>query len=1172
MPRLCLIVVLLLAPAGIASAAEKVDYQRDIKPLLTRRCYACHGALKQQSGLRLDTAAAMKDGGDGGPAIEPGKSGESRLIDAVTGANGLKRMPPKDEGEPLKPEEIAILKTWIDEGAEAPANEAPQADPRKHWSFQRIERPPVPNVANAAGMQNPIDAFLARALEDEQLAAVGPVSKSTLLRRVSLDLVGLPPTREELLAFLADDSAEAYGQAVDRLLASPQYGERWGRHWMDIWRYSDWYGRRHVPDVWNSASQIWRWRDWIVRSLNADHGYDRMLREMLAADEICPEDDETAVATGYLIRNWYALNPNDWMRSTVEHTGKAFLGLTFNCAHCHDHKYDPISQDDYFRLRAFFEPIAVRQDRVPGEADPGPFEEYSYSVLRKIQRLGAVRIFDKSPAAPTWFYSGGDERNRMTERGSIPPGVPAFLAAWLPKIETVELPARTAYPGLKPDIQNTVLAEAGTAIAKADAELATAKQSAGEVPAALRDQLAQAEAAYAAARKEAEQQGLAGALAGRQSLLLDATAGRRTLHNGLTQLKVLEDGTTLEFQLLILSDAHVNFQFARDVVKGLTAGYVAFEKGRIVSYQPGTFSEFEVGRYNFAAGERRFHVRLVLQTKADRCLLTVRSLKGDTRLVDSVPIALNGWNPVGDATKAITFDARTGSVAVIDAIALTAPAAEGSTAGSSAVRLPAFDFEAPTYPEGRDVNGIEGWVISSFSVAPATSVVSSTAANEGLRDLAQKLEAARRLVRVRMLPLLAGEARAAACRAERAGIEARIAADRAMYGETPGADAAALARAASRSEREANLRKAEAEVLAQERSLADAEAKPAADANRAKEIETATSGLANARVALDKARAALDDESLAEKYTPLSPVYARISTGRRRALSQWLTSRENPLTARVAVNHVWSRHFHAPLVSSVYDFGHNGARPTHPELLDWLAAELMESGWSMKHIHRLIVTSAAYRRASSAGGASQNLARDPENKLLWRMNAGRMEAEVLRDSLLSCAGRLDMRLGGQELENSEALTTNRRSLYYSVHPEQGGKSSLGELFDAPDALDCYRRTRSIVPQQALALTNSDLVHEMSVAIVRDWQNGRQAAAPAGTAAESAETELDLFVGAMFERILSRSPTDVERQLCRDTYKKQRDAAAQTNAAESVSRARESLVRALLNHNDFITIR
>ncbi|HVC99477.1 MAG TPA: PSD1 and planctomycete cytochrome C domain-containing protein [Pirellulales bacterium] len=1171
MPRVSLL-VLLLSFAGPASSGEKADYLRDVKPVLARRCYACHAALKQRSGLRLDTAAAIRRGGDGGPAVEPGKSAESLLIAAVTGAEGVTRMPPEEEGEPLKPEEIAALKSWIDQGAEGPADEAPQADPKTHWAFQRIKRPVVPIAAGAAAVRNPIDAFVARAHDQHEVVAAAAAAKSALLRRVYFDLIGLPPTREELHAHLADGSADAYEQVVDRLLRSPRYGERWGRHWMDIWRYSDWYGRRYVPDVWNSAPQIWRWRDWIVRSLNADHGYDRMLREMLAADEICPDDDEAAVATGYLVRNWYALNPNDWMRSTVEHTGKAFLGLTFNCAHCHDHKYDPITQDDYFRLRASFEPISIRQDRVAGEADPGPFQEYSYSVLRKIQRLGAVRIFDKNPEAPTWFYTGGDERNRVTERGSIAPGVPAFLTASSPKIEPVRLPARASYPGLRPAIQHTVLAEARAAVAVAETEFTAAKNAESGVPPDLRERLAQAEAAVATATREAELAGKPGALSGRQSLLLDATEGRRLVQNSLTQLKMLEDGATFEFRLLILSDAHVNFQFAKDVVKGLTAGVVAFEKGRIVSYQPGSTTEFHAGQYDFAAGQVRFKVKLVLQTKADRCLLTVRSLTDDRLLVDGVAVALNGWNPVGDATKAITFDARPGSVAVIDDVILTAPMAADANGGSPPARLAAFDFEAPAYTAGQDVTGVEGWTVSAFSAAPATSVVSASAANASLWELSQKLHAARRAARILKLPLLAAEVRAVWTRIELAGVEARIAADRAKYGETPGADIAALVRAASRLEREAALKKAEAEVLTQEHGLAGALAKPATDANRGKEVEDANGRLAVARAAHEAARAALADESLAEKFTAFSPVYPRTSTGRRRALAEWITSHDNPLTARVAVNHIWGRHFHAPLVASVYDFGRAGSPPTNPELLDWLAAELMESGWSMKHLHRLIVTSAAYRRASWMENASRNDTRDPENKLLWRMNTGRMESEVVRDSLLFCAERLDLRMGGQELENSDALTTFRRSVYYSVYPEQGGKSALGELFDAPDALDCYRRTSSIVPQQALALTNSDLVHKMSAAIVSDWETAPKVEPPGGEQASVEEYQLRQFITVVFERILAREPTDRERRLCEETYRKQCELLARDNAADAATRARESIVRALLNHNDFITIR
>jgi hypothetical protein len=395
-----------------------------------------------------------------------------------------------------------------------------------------------------------------------------------------------------------------------------------------------------------------------------------------------------------------------------------------------------------------------------------------------------------------------------------------------------------------------------------------------------------------------------------------------------------------------------------------------------------------------------------------------------------------------------------------------------------------------------------------------------------------------------------------------ASIEARIAADRAKYGETPEADVAALTLAASRLEREAALRRSEAEVILQERTLAEAEAKPADDAKRAEAIGAATKALVAAKSAFDQARHALSDTSRDGVYTAFSPTYPQTSTGRRKALAEWITSRDNPLTARVAVNHIWMRHFHVPLVGSVNDFGRNGDSPTHPELLDWLAVELMDSGWNMKHLHRLIVSSATYRRVSAAKDAAQWIAIDPENRLLWRMNAGRMESEVIRDSLLYCAGQLDRTMGGQPIENSDSLTTHRRSLYYSFYPEQGGTSPLGELFDGPNPLDCYRRTRSIIPQQALAMTNSELVHQVSAAIVANWK-----AVEEGQGAEH-------FVVEMFKQILSRTPSSIERQVCVDAFETQHALLLQSSGDEVVATrgARESVVRALFSHNDFVTIR
>jgi hypothetical protein len=420
------------------------------------------------------------------------------------------------------------------------------------------------------------------------------------------------------------------------------------------------------------------------------------------------------------------------------------------------------------------------------------------------------------------------------------------------------------------------------------------------------------------------------------------------------------------------------------------------------------------------------------------------------------------------------------------------------------------------------------------------------------------------------LAIHAAEARVVAAEAELGSLEARIAADRAQYegagtGElTPGV-VGSLIRLASQREREAALRKAESDVLSSELAHATAEAKPAEDAARANELAAAVKAMSDATAAMTKAMASLADENQATVYSPLSPLYPKESTGRRRALAEAITSVENPLTARVAVNHIWARHFHRPLVSSVYDFGRNGNDPTHPELLDWLAVEFMESGWNMKHLHRIIVSSAAYQRVSSVGDAALNVSKDPENALLWRMNAGRMESEVVRDSLLFVGGQLDLTMGGVELENTESLTTKRRSLYYSVYPEAGGKSALGELFDGPDPLDCYRRASSIVPQQALALTNSDLVHQTSVAIVAAWTTQN-------TSGENNDEANRKFVKAMFEQILTRAPSDAEIDVCLAALQKQSSLTADNDAIQQRRQGYESIVRILLNHNDFLTTR
>jgi mono/diheme cytochrome c family protein len=354
--------VVVAAAGGRAEGSPEADaalavYSGKIRPLLAKACFSCHGSLKQEAGLRLDTVDLLALGGDSGPAIVRGDAAASLIVERVADQDPDSRMPPEGEGEPLTTEQVEMLRTWIAAGAPAPAGEEPEADPRSHWAFQPRTRPAVPTAANVSWVRNPIDAFLSSAHERAGLVPQPEPARHVLVRRLYLDLIGLPPAPDELAAIVGDRSADWYEKLVDRLLADPRHGERWARHWMDVWRYSDWWGLGEEHR--NSQKHMWHYRDWIVESLNADVPYDEMVRQMLAADELYPEDPAKLRATGYLARNWYAFNRTQWLDETVEHVGKGLLGVTMNCAKCHAHKYDPIEQVDYYRMRAF--PRAARR-------------------------------------------------------------------------------------------------------------------------------------------------------------------------------------------------------------------------------------------------------------------------------------------------------------------------------------------------------------------------------------------------------------------------------------------------------------------------------------------------------------------------------------------------------------------------------------------------------------------------------------------------------------------------------------------------------------------------------------------------------------------------------------------------------------------------------------------
>lgn len=941
---------------------ESDDYLLQVRPVLAERCYACHGAWKQEGALRLDTVASMQHGGDSGSVLDTQTPAQSILLQRVRDPDPQHRMPP--EGQPLSEAEIASIEAWIRAGAPAPAEDMPQKDPREHWAFRSPVRPalpwpPDPNVAN------PIDAWLSDKQRALGVQPLDSADRHTLLRRLFLDLLGLPPTPEQLEAFIADPSDDAYQRWVDWALSQPEYGERWGRHWMDVWRYSDWYGRRSVPDVMNSYPQIWRWRDWIVRSLQEDKGYDRMVMEMLAADEMVGDGQADPVATGFLVRNWYKWNYETWMKDNVEHTAKAFLGLTMNCAMCHDHKYDPITHEDYFRFRAFFEPLELRHDRVAGLPDPGPFKKYVYAESYGPIAAGAIRVFDEKLDAKTYMFRGGDARNRIEGRDPVEPSPPHALAGNAFTIAPVALPPEAYFPGLQPFVR----------------------------------------------REEQERAAAETASAQRQ-----ATAAVQALANAIASVKALDPAT----------------------------------------------GDPSPTRWNEANANRSS---------------------------EEHALALADWEH-----------------------------------------------------------------------------------------------------RVALAALTVAMSR------ERA-VHARMAADDAQVG--PREDAEARAKSAHQAETQCAYEVAQHACLIAERrcfvgehalavatrSSADAAALEAAQ----KEVSAAQQALTAARDALASAKE--KRSVVATDYTPLSPVYPRQSTGRRLALAKWIVDPSNPLTARVAVNHVWMRHMGQPLVPTVENFGVQGKEPRHPELLDWLAVEFIESAWSMKHLHRIVLTSEAYRRASHGRGSEYQLGieRDRDNVTYWRAPIRRMEAEVVRDSAMACAGLLDQTFGGPEIETNLWVRSRRRSMYFTIHGE--AKMPFLETMDGPNVNECYRRTTTILPQQALAMTNSELLVHCGRRLAARIEAEHTQAASIANASDGSPSDAPLddtgFIHRAFQWVLGRPPSQAESAasaeflasqtaLLETVTPEQLGSASHQDvtppSSDAKTRARENLAISLFSHNDFVTIR
>jgi len=1098
--RTLLSLVVVWAWTVSVSADPERLYPDEIKPVLRARCYACHGALKQKADLRLDTARQIKAAG----ILKSGK-----LLDRLTAQDPDQRMPP--EGEPLEAEQIANIRKWIESGAAIPASETAEDDPRKHWSFQRIERPQLPNTRFA----NPIDALLASAHKRHALTPQPQAPRLILLRRLYLDLVGIPPTAEDIAAFENDKSPQRYERLVQRLLEDPRYGERWGRHWMDVWRYSDWWGLGQ--QLRNSQKHIWHWRDWIIESLNDDMPYDEMVRLMLAGDELHPTDLDRLRATGYLARNWFLFNRHQWMEEVVEHVGKGFLGLTFNCAKCHDHKFDPIRHEDFYRMRAFFEPYHVRTDILPGEADT--------------VRNGIPRVFDGLLDTPTYRFVRGNEKNPDKSQ-VMTPGVPAVLAFRKLQIQPVTLPADAWQPERRPWIL--------------EAHLATAAKNSESAQAALtkaQNQLLAAQKNLKTIRQTPHPQPGKPVTGKPQQLLVHETFetldtkrwkvfGGQWVHQP-GQVEQKRDGAqraALRLQLPPPRNFEATLRFAILGGSKWRSVGLSFDTTQPDPTQPFTATQTEQQVYVSAvAGGSKVHAAY---SKGGQFHYPAGGMR-------QLPVELGKEHVFRIQVRDTLINAYLNDALVV---AWHTPLARRD----GAFQITTFDV-LPVFKEFK---------LKALDPAVQLTEPSQKPTQKPLTEQAAKTAVEKAAGSVKLAELDLGIARQA-----RQSLQKRGAALRALWNKDSADVQQKQHEQAIRSQQRLALLKAQ-------RTRTDAETRLVSAATNKKaaiekEIRTASAAIQKAE---KKLAAPVDPQEAITAFAGAKWSATRFmesrtddpqvkfptqSTGRRTALANWITHRDNPLAARVAVNHIWQRHMGKPLVPTMFDFGRNGTKPVHPELLDWLAVELMEHGWSMKHLHRVIVTSAAYRMSSSAAGGAASAAKDPENLFWWRREPIRLQSQVVRDSILSFAGTLDATIGGPPVPRAQQAASKRRSLYF-FHSNNERNLFL-TTFDEAVVTDCYRREESIVPQQALALTNSNLVIDAAQQIAQRLSMGA--------------SDEPAFINKAFSVLLGITPGEPEVTASRQALQEWRRL---PNGSDKD--ARTQLVWTLINHNDFVTLR
>jgi hypothetical protein len=1156
---------LLCLTVSAATAAEpSPDFARDVRPILSNYCFKCHGPDEagRKGGLRLDQrSAALAPAKSGARAVVPSHPDDSELISRILSDDPDEVMPPPSAKQSLTPQQKETLRQWIGAGA-------PYKD---HWAFLPPARPPVP-----ADAPHPIDAFVHARLRKEGLTPSPQADPATLLRRVSLDLTGLPPSPEEVAAFAAGAGA-SYEATVDRLLASRQYGERWARKWLDLARYADTNGYEK-----DRPREIWPYRDWVVRSLNADMPFDQFTVAQLAGDLLPGSHPDNIIATGFhrntMLNEEGGIDPLEFrfhaVTDRVATTGAAWLGLTLQCAQCHTHKYDPIQHREYYQIMAF-----LNNSEEPDYAIP-PADADLQLAQRKARRAELIRSlpdqwpageirwqpasiasFSAGPADPgtlqpdssVLFKAPGPDR--MTAEFHLPATSEPISHLKLEALADASLPA--SGPGRTPH-GNFVLSEititsAGQRVEITGAE-ASAQQDSFPVSAAFDG---------------------------------NPATGWAVHENG----KPLNQDQSATFQLASPAKGPFVIRLAATHGGHHTPGRIRFKTGSIAP-----------GQAPREAAEAAFTTWLAAERPHTTPWTTAKPLSANS---NSPTLTIQPDGSIlgsGDITKADTYHITiaTGSdpVTAIRLEALPDPSLPRHGPGMAYYEGPKGDFfmgefrvmngdqpvpiRTATHSYAR--NNFGGSAGAEFAIDGDPQTGWSTAGGEGKSHeavfiLTNPITPANGQL---SLDLIFG--RHYACSLGRFRISIT---------STPDPTASTLDSETQRlllvpdhqlsADDRATLRTAfllSSPQLAFFRAQIDALAQPPA---------WQTTLVMKERPA-DQPRTTFlhhrgEYTQPEEKVSPAVPAFLpslpQGAPQNRLGFAQWLVSRSHPLTARVTVNRQWASFFGRGLVRTEEDFGYQGDLPSHPELLDWLAINFMENGWSLKKLHRLIVTSSTYRQSSRFNPDATS--RDATNILLWRGPRVRLEAEQIRDTALMATGLLSLKAGGPGVYPTQpaGVTTEgtygamawnpssgedryRRSLYTFV--KRTAPFAMTATFDAPSGEACVaRRDVSNTPLQSLTLLNDVMFMEAAQAMAT-----RISQQPGETSAK---------IHDAFVRIFSRLPSPEEATSLASFLQTQEarcrsgDLKADTltgASADPATAAWTLLIRALLNTDEFVT--